>query len=381
MKLVLQLLFICFTYSSFSQVGIGTTAPDPSSILDVTSTTGGFLPPRMTEIQRDNITSPAEGLFVYNLDDNCYQFYNGTTWSQCLGQVQTNKLDCTSVVTNGINITSNPLTINNSITIDVVVNTLDTYVINTNTVNGYSYSAAGAFGSIGINTITLYGTGTPLLQQTDTFTIDFVGTGFTCMANISVINQPYANCLEYLTNGFNTSGTYTIDPDGSGGNSPYNCYCDMTNNGGGWTLVFNHDISGGYWASDIEADSHNITSPGISTNKYSILNKIDELKSAADYEFRLHYPTSNRTNHWKQTFDPRSGGSSSNPVTGYTAISIDMTGNSWGGLEKSGNSTFLDGSVSVGSWWYSIGSNSVYASTGVPAGNSTVEDRVQLFIR
>ena len=58
-----------------------------------------------------------------------------------------------------------------------------------------------------------------------------------------------------------------------------------------------------------------------------------------------------------------------------------MTGNSWGGLEKSGNSTFLDGSVSVGSWWYSIGSNSVYASTGVPAGNSTVEDRVQLFIR
>jgi len=34
-------------------------------------------------------------------------------------------------------------------------------------------------------------------------------------------------------------GNYFIDPDGAGGNAAYECECDMTRNGGGWTLVVN----------------------------------------------------------------------------------------------------------------------------------------------
>jgi hypothetical protein len=56
-----------------------------------------------------------------------------------------------------------------------------------------------------------------------------------------------------------------------------------------------------------------------------------------------------------------------------------MTGQSWGGLEKSAGNTFLDGSVNSGSWWYSIGSINPY-SGGVP-GDGAVETKVQLFIR
>jgi hypothetical protein len=49
-------------------VGIGTTAPVASAKLEVTSTTQGFLPPRMTNAQRIAIATPAVGLCVYCTD-------------------------------------------------------------------------------------------------------------------------------------------------------------------------------------------------------------------------------------------------------------------------------------------------------------------------
>ncbi len=61
-------------------VGIGTTSPSASALLDVSSTTQGLLPPRMTGVQRDAISSPAAGLMIYNTTTNKLNFYNGTAW-------------------------------------------------------------------------------------------------------------------------------------------------------------------------------------------------------------------------------------------------------------------------------------------------------------
>lgn len=58
----------------FAQVGIGTTSPAASSILDLTSTTQGMLTPRMTTAQRIAIASPADGLMVY--DTNLKSFFH-----------------------------------------------------------------------------------------------------------------------------------------------------------------------------------------------------------------------------------------------------------------------------------------------------------------
>ncbi|AUP78131.1 fibrinogen-like YCDxxxxGGGW domain-containing protein [Flavivirga eckloniae] len=379
------LLLCCSIYYSFGQVGIGTTTPDASSILDVTSTTQGFLPPRMTEVQRDAIASPARGLLIFNMDSNCFQFYTGAAWSDCLGagSVSQNKLDCGSISLNGAYMVGTPFNGTNTITIDVVINTYDTYNITTNSANGYSFSASGSFASLGVHTITLTGTGTPLAAQTDTFTISLNGSGTTCNIDITATSGYLANCLEYFNGGYKTDGIYTIDPDGIGGNSPYDCYCDMTNNGGGWTLVFNHIVSGfsGFWANENEAREHNIASPGLTTNKYSILNKLDEVKSGAAYEFRLHYPSLGLTNHWSQTFDPRSGRSPSNPVPGYTEFYADMSDNNWGGLEWDEDTygqSYLMGSLGYPSYdpYYTIGA--LY--TAIRADNTTT-DRVQLFIR
>ena len=60
-------------------VGIGGTA-DADAILDLQSTTKGFLPPRMTGAQRDAISTPPAGLMVYNTTTNKLNFYNGSAW-------------------------------------------------------------------------------------------------------------------------------------------------------------------------------------------------------------------------------------------------------------------------------------------------------------
>lgn len=60
-----------------SQVGIGTTNPDPSSELHIESTDSGLLIPRLTTSQRDAIPSPAIGLLIYNTDTNKYEYNTG----------------------------------------------------------------------------------------------------------------------------------------------------------------------------------------------------------------------------------------------------------------------------------------------------------------
>jgi hypothetical protein len=61
-------------------VGFGTSTPSEKALLDLTSTTKGFLPPRMTTVQRDAITSVPAGLMIYNTTTNKLNFYNGSAW-------------------------------------------------------------------------------------------------------------------------------------------------------------------------------------------------------------------------------------------------------------------------------------------------------------
>ena len=78
----LLLSFLLFTsLAAHSQVGIGTATPAASAQLDVSSTTKGFLPPRMDSTQRNAIVSPAAGLTIYNTTLKSVQVYNGTVWS------------------------------------------------------------------------------------------------------------------------------------------------------------------------------------------------------------------------------------------------------------------------------------------------------------
>lgn len=88
MKNLFYAIIALVTCSASAQVGIGvsTANMDPSAQLDVTSTTKGFLPPRMTESQKNAISSPAAGLLVFQTDATPgFYYYNGSAWVSGIG--------------------------------------------------------------------------------------------------------------------------------------------------------------------------------------------------------------------------------------------------------------------------------------------------------
>jgi len=78
--LTLVMILAGVTTSVFAQQGFGITKPDASALVDITSTTMGFLPPRMTDAQMAAIASPAEGLVVYNTTRHCMMYYSSGAW-------------------------------------------------------------------------------------------------------------------------------------------------------------------------------------------------------------------------------------------------------------------------------------------------------------
>jgi hypothetical protein len=84
-KLYLLLLLALQTSAGYvmaQSVGINATGalPDPKAMLDISSTSSGLLIPRMTTAQRDAISSPPEGLQVFNLTTNSLNLYRSGHW-------------------------------------------------------------------------------------------------------------------------------------------------------------------------------------------------------------------------------------------------------------------------------------------------------------
>lgn len=86
-KNLLFILLLIATVSVQAQVGIGITTPDASAQLDLSSTTKGFLAPRMTAVQRAAIIAPAEGLLLYQTDSAVgFYYYKSGVWLRLINE-------------------------------------------------------------------------------------------------------------------------------------------------------------------------------------------------------------------------------------------------------------------------------------------------------
>lgn len=92
-----------------AQVGIGTTIPNGSAALDITSTTKGLLVPRMNSAERDAIASPANALLIFNTSNNTFEVYKSTCscWVTVIdnGNVAANNLVNTAPTASSLNYT------------------------------------------------------------------------------------------------------------------------------------------------------------------------------------------------------------------------------------------------------------------------------------
>lgn len=205
-------LFLIAVFANLSvhaQVGINTTTPDSSTSLHVTSKDistapkGTLLNP-MTAAQRDNISSPANGLLIYNTDEKCYNYYNGTKakWSSLCsngneGAVYT--VDCTKLVKSASLVSglTAGVTLSPDDYIDLTINVtqVGTLNITSNIDNGYYFAYNGVVTQTGNVTIRLQGQGTPILNsKTSTFSIaDCQVTVSTLSLSTRTINILYLN--------------------------------------------------------------------------------------------------------------------------------------------------------------------------------------------
>jgi hypothetical protein len=203
------------------KVGIGAGTPNSSAALDISSTTGGLLLPRMNTAQQNAISPAAAGLVVFNTDCYILTCYNGRQWMQ-VGGVSPTALTAAATTSTSITATwsSIPQTTNYYLDVSLVSN-FSTFV------SGYSNLNVGSATSVSITGL-----------SPCTFYYYRVRAGGACSqsSNSNTIQAQTlcASCLQLLATNpslQNVNGTYSIQPGGS----PVSCYCDMTNNGGGWT--------------------------------------------------------------------------------------------------------------------------------------------------
>lgn len=95
-KLLLLAGFFITKQLTFSQVGIGTITPDPSSLLEVSATDKGILIPKVflgnvTDTMLDGTNTAAAGLLIYNTNASTtggsgvgFYYFNGTTWERLI---------------------------------------------------------------------------------------------------------------------------------------------------------------------------------------------------------------------------------------------------------------------------------------------------------
>lgn len=231
-KTFLLLFFFLITLIGNAQIGIGTTVPDATAILDITSTAKGILAPRMTTAQRTAITTPAQGLLVYDTDLKLFYYFSSPSgWlpllNSSVGRTNFKRVKSAADLAPELalggsvyQLSSNTLyEINGSITLTAPINLNDAYVtgIDTNE-DVLSFPGGTIFqGNVGgsIRNITLKAAARAfnISGGTSLFIQNIIIDGMTTnVGTISGVGLYFGNIVQFInnTNGITYSGISSL---------------------------------------------------------------------------------------------------------------------------------------------------------------------------
>ena len=168
MKKTITALAIFASSIAFSQVGIGTTSPHSSSILDLTASDKALLLPRVAN--SNNIATPVNGMMIYAVNPKCFKTYQDGAWvdlTTCSPPITSAMTfgaityQGTSVInTTGIGYNGETVPSASTITVQVTVSKPTSYNFSaTHAGTGLVYSASGSFAAAGTYPVILQNNG------------------------------------------------------------------------------------------------------------------------------------------------------------------------------------------------------------------------------
>ena len=195
-------------YNNGTNIGVGTVSPDASSISDLTSTTQGFLMPRMTTIQRNAIANPANGLMVFNLTTGCPNYFFNSQWFEWCGTGVTpvaaiSSINCAGATTTG-SLTQGMLSNNVSVSIGYLGGNGGSYSsqsISSTGVTGLTATLSQGNMAIGAGTLSFTITGTPASAGTATFAIAIGGQSCNLAISVASLATQYPANSTFCANG------------------------------------------------------------------------------------------------------------------------------------------------------------------------------------
>ena len=187
--LLVGLFTLMSTLTLSSQVTIGANeTPDPSAVLDLRSVNKGLLIPRLTLGQRKTITDPANGLIIYNVEEKCYNYYDGAKgdWISLCGGASAAKfkMECASIVAHGAYVIGAPMTAANYLSVPIHVTQEGSFAISGTSNNGYSFYYSGTVTDTGQYVINVPALGMPSKEQIDNVMV--ISAADTCSIPVTV---------------------------------------------------------------------------------------------------------------------------------------------------------------------------------------------------
>ena len=209
-KILLQgLLLFCFTATVHAQgsvtfrnlqvdsLSIGNSASN-AAIVQINSTTSGFLPPRMTSTQRDAILAPVDGLIIFNTTSGCHNYYSNGIWYAWCGTSTAlsgaiTALDCSTATSAGT-LTSGTAASGVSASVPYTGGNGGTHsgqTVTSTGVTGLSATLAPGTFATGSDTVIYTITGTPASNGTASFALNLGGQTCTLTRTVNAAAPSY----------------------------------------------------------------------------------------------------------------------------------------------------------------------------------------------